>query len=360
MNSLTILGKYLDQPRLVGYFSRAVPAILITGGAAYTYNHVKKTPKEEKQKELIKSIAVMVGTIGAALIAPKLARKIVRGAHHAQVHGHCDCHEHSSDSLNLSKIKEKNTKIIDEFLKQNKVSETTEKYLNIAKEKILSRRQIKTIFEELGNNPKANEFLSGEDGLIPDPENIDSKHIFSEIGRISVLGLIPVLGGITGGIIGDKLVEKDWKDRIPDKVKEGTYQYLANIVLCNVGAGIALWGMEQAKITSKSARALGMVTGIVLAGLVFGSAVANLIGKTCIDPLLHRKEKKHVHHHVDLYSERKPEILDAGLHIDDVATVAVLSGLKWIEPALPILYSISGYRAGIGYRNVDEKIDFSG
>jgi len=44
-------------------------------------------------------------------------------------------------------------------------------------------------------------------------------------------------------------------------------------------------------------------------------------------------------------------VIDVSLHVDDVATVAVLSGLKWIEPALPILYSISGYRAGIGYRN---------
>ncbi len=51
------------------------------------------------------------------------------------------------------------------------------------------------------------------------------------------------------------------------------------------------------------------------------------------------------------YYERKPEALDISLHIDDIATIAVLSGLKWIEPALPILYSISGYRAGIGYRN---------
>lgn len=49
--------------------------------------------------------------------------------------------------------------------------------------------------------------------------------------------------------------------------------------------------------------------------------------------------------------ERKPEVIDISLHTDDIATVAVLSGLKWIEPALPIMYSISGYRSGIGYRN---------
>jgi hypothetical protein len=29
----------------------------------------------------------------------------------------------------------------------------------------------------------------------------------------------------------------------------------------------------------------------------------------------------------------------------------LLSGLKWIEPALPLMYTLSGYRAGIGYRN---------
>ena len=44
-------------------------------------------------------------------------------------------------------------------------------------------------------------------------------------------------------------------------------------------------------------------------------------------------------------------IEDLGMHTDDIATVAVLSGLKWIEPSLPILYSISGYKSGIGYRN---------
>ena len=33
------------------------------------------------------------------------------------------------------------------------------------------------------------------------------------------------------------------------------------------------------------------------------------------------------------------------------ATAGILSGFKWIEPALPFMYFISGYRAGIGYRN---------
>jgi hypothetical protein len=102
-------------------------------------------------------------------------------------------------------------------------------------------------------------------------------------------------------------------------------------------------------IKSKAARAIGMVAGIIATGIVGGSAIANYIGKKCIDPLLDDENCKKDSE--KLYSERKPEALDVGLHLDDVATVAVMSGLKWIEPALPMLYSISGFRAGIGYRN---------
>ena len=105
--------------------------------------------------------------------------------------------------------------------------------------------------------------------------------------------------------------------------------------------------MEKMGVKGKVSRALGMVAGIVAMGIVGGSAIANAIGNKIINPMLGEQQKK------GIYSERKPEALDIGLHVDDIATVAVMSGLKWIEPALPIMYSISGYRAGIGYRNVN-------
>lgn len=335
MNSLKVLGKYLDQPRFVKRFSQAVPFVMIAGGGLYAYSQISKASVSEKRKEFIKNTAIMTATIGSAIIAPKIASKLFKGQH---CHGHCHHHHDAAE-------------LIGDFLKNNKVTQKTAQILEKAKTKVLRPKEIKQIYGELEQSTKGKEFLSGEHGLIPDPENIDSKHIFGEIGRLSVFGLIPVLGGIAGGVVGDKLTEKNWKDKVPDKVKEGTYQYLANIMLCNLGAGAALLGLEKAGVESKATRALGMITGIVLAGLIFGSAIANLVGKFCIDPLLHKKGKNHVHNHIDLYSERKPEVLDAGLHIDDISVVAVLSGLKWIEPALPILYAISGYRAGIGYRN---------
>lgn len=348
MNSLSVLGKYLDQPMLVSRFKKSVPAVLIAGSGVYAYKHIQNTPQEEKKKESIRTFCVLAGTIAAALAAPKLIKKLFKEATHGGEHGH----EHGIESV--AHIKEENKELIEDFLKNNKVTQKTEEILNKAKSKILKPSEIKTVFEELGDKPEAKEFLKGEEGLIPDPENIDSKHIFGEIGELSVYGLMPVLGGMAGGVVGDKLTDKKWKEKVPNKVKEGVYQYLANIFLCNVGAGVALAILEKANVKSKAWRATGMIAGILLTGVVFGSAIANLVGKTVVDPLL-----AHKNNNKKLYDERKPEALDIGLHIDDVATVAVLSGLKWIEPSLPILYSISGYRAGIGYRNNEkaEKID---
>lgn len=332
MNSLKIFGKYLDQPKLIHKFEKSVPAVLIAGGALYTLHHISHTPDKKKDKVITQSVITMMATIASALAAPKICAKIFKEAHpHAEINMPAK---------------------IDEFIKTNKISEESKRILQKAKEKILKPKEIKTIIEEFKTD-EAKSFINAEDGLIPDPENIDSKHIFSEIGKLSLLGLIPVLGGISGGILGDALTEKNWKKKIPDKIKEGSYQYLANIFLCNIGAGLALALLEKANIKSKTSRALGMTAGIAITGVIGGSAIANLIGKTFIDPLF-KEHHRHVHlhnHHKKLYSERKPELLDVGLHLDDVATVGVMSGLKWIEPALPILYSISGYRAGIGYRN---------
>ena len=97
--------------------------------------------------------------------------------------------------------------------------------------------------------------------------------------------MVPVVGGILGGITGDKISGERWKEKLPNKIKEGAYQYLANIFLCNVGAGIALGLMEKAGVRSKSSRALGMIGGIVTTGIIGGSAIANIIGNKIINPI---------------------------------------------------------------------------
>jgi len=325
MNNLKIIGKYLDQPILVSKFEQKVPYLLSVGGIAYTAHDVKHAKANKKKDTAIRTATIMGVTTLSALFAPKIANKMFK-----------------LQPKKLNEIKNTNKNLIDKYVNEQILDDNTKKILEKAKTKVLSLNEIKALY----NNPKIDEKFLNK--FIPNPENISSKEIFSEIGRLSILGLIPVLGGIIGGIIGDKLTLPRWQENVPNKIKEGAYQYLANIFLCNVGAGAALALMEKKNITSKGQRAFGMIGGIVTTGIIGGSAIANIIGNKIINPIFGSKKEQ------SLYSERKPEALDIGLHTDDIATVAVMSGLKWIEPALPIMYAISGYRAGIGYRNVNK------
>lgn len=321
MIKISTIGKYLDQPILSAKLNKNIPAIMTVGSSAIVLNQINNAPKEEKAKTGIKSAIILGATILSAVNAPKIASFITK----------------RDGAKSLKAIQENNTKLINEYIEKNKVDEKLLKIFNKAKTKILTPKEIETI--------NTNEHKAFIDKLIPPPENIKAKDIFKEIGWLSVYGAVPVAGGIIGGIAADKITEKNWKKRIPNKVNEGIYQYLANIFLCNVGAGAALGILEKFNIKSKSARCIGMVGGIILTGVIGGSAIANFIGNKLINPLINKNNKPDV---------RSPELLDIGLHTDDIATVSLLSGLKWIEPSLPLLYSISGYRAGIGYRNNDK------
>lgn len=318
MIKISSIGKYLDQPLLTAKINKNIPTVLTLGCSGLVINQMDNTPTKDRKKVGIKSAIILGTTLLSAVNAAKIASFITK----------------RPLPKSIEQLQKDNTKLINEYLSKTNVKDKTNKILNKAKTKILSLNEINYL------NTKENKNLL--DQLIPPPENIKAKDIFKDIGWLSIFGAIPVIGGVSGGIIADKLTEKNWKNRIPNKVNEGIYQYLANIFLCNVGAGAALGILEKFNIKSKSARCIGMVTGIILTGVIGGSTIANYIGNKLINPLIFKKQKP---------DNRTPELIDIGLHTDDIATVAVLSGLKWIEPSLPILYSVSGYRAGIGYRN---------
>ena len=50
--------------------------------------------------------------------------------------------------------------------------------------------------------------------------------------------------------------------------------------------------MEKANVKSKSARALGMISGIAAMGIIGGSAIANAISNKVVNPLFGEKQKK--------------------------------------------------------------------
>lgn len=324
MVRIASVGKFLDQPLLTAKINKHMPEILALGSTAFIINDAYKSKAEEKKKRIVKNSLILGSTCISALAAPKIATTLTK----------------RKGTFSYEQIVEDNRNIINSYLSSNKVEKATKNIVTKARTKVLSLKEVDKL-----NQPK-NKSITEQ--LIPSPQNINAKDIFKEIGWLSIYGAIPVVGGIAGGVAADRVTEKDWKKRVPNKIKEGVYQYLANIFLCNIGAGIALGILEKASIKSKSARCVGMVAGILATGVIGGSVIANYIGNHIINPIMSKDKKKET---------RTPEILDLTLHTDDIATVSLLSGLKWIEPSLPILYSISGYRAGIGYRNDKHNTD---
>lgn len=328
--AIRAIGKYLDQPILVERLRKIVPVGLSASALTYTLIESAKEPTWEKKKKTGIETAIILGaTIASALAAPKIATAITK----------------KKALTPFKELVKENTRNIDEFLSREKVEPVVKSLLQKAKTKVLSLKEVDKLTDSLSVSKSKKEFL---DTLIPPPENVSSKDIFSEIGWLSIVGAIPVIGGVAGGVVADKVTGENWRKKLPDKIKEGSYQYLANIFLCNVGAGAALGILEKNNIQSRMARGLGMIAGIIITGVIGGSKIANIIGDRCINPLLCKGKEPKRKHKGD---ERTPELIDIGLHTDDIATVSLLSGLKWIEPALPILYTVSGYRAGIGYRN---------
>jgi hypothetical protein len=222
------------------------------------------------------------------------------------------------------------TEAIETYLKENPLrDERLTEILQRVKKIPLTLKEVKELLHKMPDNEKTKELFSK---ILSDNKTLDSKEIFSEIGRLSLLGAVPVVGGLAGGIIADKVVKDNSKKSVANKFKEGVYQYFANIFLCNVGAGLFLFGMEKLtkahiiKNLTPSKKLVGVLAGILTTGVAFGSLIANFIGKKVVDPLLSLRDHSH-----SLYSERKPEALDIALHVDDIATAGVLSGLKWFK-----------------------------
>lgn len=61
MNSLKVFGKYLDQPRLVSRFSRAVPPLLSLAASGIVLDSTYRAPEDKRQKVFIRNGLTMLG-----------------------------------------------------------------------------------------------------------------------------------------------------------------------------------------------------------------------------------------------------------------------------------------------------------
>ena len=341
---ISSIGKFIDQPLIVNSLQRKMPAILIGSATAFGVYDTFKKPKEERKTAAAKNAITLAVTVAASLLGTRglkiNGKRIIPGL---------------MENVPKSDVVKKQTDAINDFIKTSTPKDNEIlTILNKAKTKILNLKEADTLITQIPEDTKGKQELFNV--IFSQYKDITSKEIFSEIGRLSLMGAVPVAGGITGGMLADKVTKTETKESKANKIKEGVYQYLANIFMCNVGAAGALFGAEQLQKAGKiqkltPTKKLGVILGgITATGIIGGSYIANFISKKFLDPMFD-KDKHHKGHGKSLYAERKPEPLDIALHADDIATAGVLSGFKWIEPALPIMYLISGYRAGTGYRN---------
>lgn len=366
--------KFLDQPQLMRRLGDSVTWSLPAVGGAYTVLDVARAPEGQKQKILVRDVSVLAGTMGLGFIANK---RWLRAEYLEKFEEW------------LLGNKEEGLKGLKAFFKEAQdlpasVRKTIEKVLPTAAKPagtILSPNEVHQLRQDLlsafPKNPKRAETIF--DHIIPAPESGTKtfKDIMADIGKLSLIGLFPVLGGIGGGVVGNLINGDNWKQRLKDQTKEGFYQYTANIVLCNVGAAamiLLLTGLAKIApnkawkqfLEGRNARLIAMSSGILAVGVLGGSVIANVMGNNYVNPLFdkgphaawHSLKDKVKQHGVkslfkDIYKERHFVPSDVFLHIDDFATVGFLAGLRWVGAILMFLYSFSGFRAGTGYRNGD-------
>lgn len=333
---ISSVGKFLDQPLLSNSLARKMPAILVGSAAIFGIKDTLEKPKEERKKSAIKNAIILTTITAASLI----------GAKGVKIKG-----ERLIDVVPKKEILKTQSDVIDKFVgKNSNLPQETLNILNKAKEKMLSLSDTDRLLNSVKDKKDANRLINT---LFGNKENITSNKIMQEIAKLSIMGFIPVASGIAGGIVADNVVGESDKTKTTNKIKEGIYQFFANIFLCNVGAGTFLFAAE--KLNEKGIikqltplKKTGVILGGILAvGVLGGSCIANCIGNKIVNPLINKITGKKS----EQKETRKPEALDIALHTDDIATAGVLSGVKWIEPLLPVMYLVSGYRSAIGYRN---------
>ena len=105
MNSLKVFGKYLDQPRLVSRFSRAVPPLLSLAASGIVLDSTYRAPEDKRQKVFIRNGLTMFGAVASSLYAPKIISKMFRTA---------------PKLVKSKELKEYNTRLVDEFVSDNR------------------------------------------------------------------------------------------------------------------------------------------------------------------------------------------------------------------------------------------------
>jgi hypothetical protein len=141
-----------------------------------------------------------------------------------------------------------------------------------------------------------------------------------------------------------------------DVVKEGIFQYVANIVMCGMGAGLGLLVANAAGFTKQERPLLrfGTIVAGLAAGIATGAAIANPLCNVIERALPTSSPKEQTT--TPNKKGRTLEWQDAILHVDDIPTAFSVAGVQALKPLLPAFFIPSGLKAAVGYRNNEEPL----
>jgi hypothetical protein len=164
------------------------------------------------------------------------------------------------------------------------------------------------------------------------------------------VGLASVGSGVVAGFLANRLQGKSDKKN-DDVVKEGIFQYVANIAMCGFGAGAGLTvsnALGFTKFRNPLARFATVVAGLG-AGIYAGALIANPLSDKVESQMKRRQSAKH---HAPS-GGRKLEFADGILHVDDIPTAFSVAGVQALKPWISPFFLMSGIKTAYGYRNVE-------
>ncbi len=164
------------------------------------------------------------------------------------------------------------------------------------------------------------------------------------------VGLASVGSGVVAGFLANRLQGKSDKKN-DDVVKEGIFQYVANIAMCGFGAGAGLTvsnALGFTKFRNPLARFATVVAGLG-AGIYAGALIANPLSNKVESQMKRRQSAKHL----APSGGRKLEFADGILHVDDIPTAFSVAGVQALKPWISPFFLMSGIKTAYGYRNVE-------
>lgn len=398
---LSVYGNYIDQRAVVQRFGWPVNRAMVAAGVGLTGWHAFKAQPEERKKVLVRDALVLGGTIGGTILASgglvglkqlvtpielvehKVGEKLGEKAKALALYGAKPLAEEGKHLVEEAK------KSIDKLPGEienlhPQVVQTLKNHLdNLGDEAELSTQKLKNLYDKLFEfEPKRvgeifeKIFDENEEEVLKGglkKESALKKEIGEAINFFGI-GAIGVLSGIGGGLVANKINGVKDPEKTPNMVKEGIFQFVANIGMCAVGAGSALVLMKPNewidKVSSsesvrKAAKTVDQIFnhsagsklyrfGGVLAGLsvgiLGGAHIANYVGRHWVNPALDKIQGK-PSKPPEQQGKRHIEGMDMVLHVDDIPTAAAIAGTAILGPWIMPFFPVSGYKAGIGYRN---------